>query len=106
MEIKTTLVPNKTWTPPSDQAVILKIFDNEIWAKHGWGSGGEVDDEIFTQELKEKINESGMSYICALTLEVLEDENFHTLTGALSEIYNCGWNSEKGEWFGGNRKVE
>lgn len=91
MIIRVELETTSGWMPPSDQAVILKHFDNQIWDKYNWLSGKETDFDLYIKELNKKTKEANIDYISGLVLEILEDENYHTLVEALSILFNTSY---------------
>ena len=76
-------VPDGSEQRDFDSADKIMTVASGIWDKHGWGSGGEVDQSVYEPELKAAL--SGVP-ITKKAMEILENENYHTEYGILESM--------------------
>jgi len=73
-------VPEGSEQRDFDSADKIMTVAGDIWDKHGWGSGPEVDKSVYEPELKAAL--SGVP-ITKKAMQILENENYHTEYGIL-----------------------
>jgi len=71
----------------------LKAIDNKIWNKHGWESGGEIQEDankqrLYDEELSAELSRRGIGkgQVNPISYLNLEDWNYHTLNSALERL--------------------
>ena len=61
----------------------LMKLDDKIWTIHGWKSGSEVNESIYSQEISKVVKPRSLDI---LYYYIFEDANFHTLCKVLNQI--------------------
>jgi hypothetical protein len=78
-------------TPIENKARMIMLAETEIWDKHGWGSGGEIEGDpkklkIYERELQKTMKKLKIKKLPNFYYNIFQDANWHLMNKTLDDF--------------------